>query len=122
MKVLFLDDNKNRIDAAIKLFNGDDLFVAKAASEAILYLSNLDNLDLVMLDHDLGGEAFVDSDREDCGMEVVRWILRTKPKIKRIVIHSWNVPASNVMVSMLGLAGYSVAYKPFAFNISESEG
>lgn len=122
MKILFLDDNEERIKAAKSAFHDDELFVARTASEAILYISNIENLDYVSLDHDLGGEAFVDTGREDCGMEVVRWIIKTRPKFKRIVVHSWNPPAAKSMVLMLKNAGYETAYAPFAFNISEEAG
>lgn len=114
MKILFLDDSDERIRAAKKHFRDDELTVVKTAPETINQLGYDREWDLVMLDHDLGGEAFVDSGRIDCGMEVVRWIIRRRPKIKRIVIHSWNSPAAKGMVGTLRVAGYHVAYKPFS--------
>ncbi|KKM69853.1 hypothetical protein LCGC14_1446560 [marine sediment metagenome] len=114
MNIFFLDDSEERIEVAIKHFGDDDLFIERTASEAIDTLDRIGDWGLVMLDHDLGGEVFVDSGREDCGMEVVRWIVRHRPNIERIVVHSWNSPAAEGMVETLRVAGYHVAYKPFS--------
>lgn len=119
MKVLFLDDSEKRIEAVVVHFGNDEtiyrhLVICKTAVLAIEALNKEEEWDLVMLDHDLGGEVFVHSGRKDCGMEVVRWIIRTRPKIKRIVVHSWNAPAAKSMVSTLKRAGYETTYEPFS--------
>jgi hypothetical protein len=46
-----------------------------------------------MLDHDLGGEIYVDTNYSNTGSEVVRWIEKNKPDIKEIVVHSYNSSA-----------------------------
>ncbi|NGX44890.1 MAG: hypothetical protein K940chlam2_00030 [Chlamydiae bacterium] len=112
MRVLFLDDSTERIERAYEHFDNDDLVVAVSAPSAINELSK-GAFDLVMLDHDLGGETWVESDREDCGMEVVRWIVRNLPKIGRVVVHSWNTVAAPVMVEELMKAGYDARYEFF---------
>lgn len=114
MKILFLDDSEERIETAVRHFRDEEVCITRTASGAIDLLGQEIDFDLVMLDHDLGGEAFVSSGREDCGMEVVRWIVKNKPKIERIVVHSWNSPAAEGMVGTLRMAGYHVAYKPFS--------
>lgn len=68
---------------------------------------------LVSLDHDLNGEVFVDSNRKDCGMEVVRWIVAHKPSIAEIVLHTANPFASRLMEAELRRAGYVVWVSPF---------
>lgn len=113
MKILFLDDSAERIEKAFDNFDGDDLEVVVSAASAIKALKAKGKFDLVMLDHDLGGETWVNSNREDCGMEVVRWIVKKKPKIGRIVVHSWNSVAAPIMVEELKKAGYKATYKPF---------
>jgi len=57
--------------------------------------------------------GFVDSGREDCGMEVVRWCLINKPQVNQFVVHSWNAPAGERMVEDLKNAGYKAVYSPF---------
>lgn len=111
MKVLFLDDNLDRIAAAEKSFRKHELVVEMTADKTIVQLA-AQVFDLVMLDHDLGQQAFVNSDREDCGMEVVRWIEKNHPPIKQVVVHSWN-PVGRIMAERLQAAGYNASYQPF---------
>jgi len=114
MAILFLDDDENRTNQFIKRFsNVEELIAVTTAKEAIEKLSTKDLWDYVFLDHDLGGKVFVDSNREDCGMEVVRWCLVNKPKIDQIIIHTWNEPAGKRMLSDLQNAGYNATYSPF---------
>ena len=65
------------------------------------------------LDHDLGGEVYVDSDRPDTGMEVVRWVEAHRPPVARFVVHSFNGKAAEAMVARLDEAGYAVTRAPF---------
>jgi len=116
--VLFLDDSERRIQIATDFFENlkEDvsLCIAMNAHVAIEYLGLTEEpWELVMLDHDLGGQVYQNSDEENCGMEVVRYIERTRPKIERIVVHSWNAPAGREMQERLQQAGYDTAYQPF---------
>ena len=114
--VLFLDDSEERINKAIEMYKDFDLYVARTASEAIAWLSGIDEWLVVSLDHDLGDEVFVNSNREDCGMEVIRYIesLERKPTISNIIIHSWNLPAAERMEKALRrFYGYDVVRIPF---------
>lgn len=115
--VMFLDDNQNRLIAAIDLYKDvpdGGLRLARTAGEAIAILSGGIEWDVVSLDHDLGGAVFVDSNREDCGMEVVRWIVANKPSVKEFIVHSWNTPAAYEMARKLSDAGYTVILEPFS--------
>ncbi len=117
-RVLFLDDNpaRRRWFGLHGVSFEDQLWFAIDAEGAIKCLSDpihADGFDLVYLDHDLGEETFVDSDRKDCGMEVVRWIVANKPKIGEIVVHTMNTPAGHGMVRALREAGYSACYRSF---------
>jgi len=113
-KILFLDDSEERHDAAKKWHDvyWEDVTWCWTAKEAIDALKNKE-FDIVFLDHDLGGEHFVNSEREDCGMEVVRWIMQNEPVIELIVVHSWNIPAAKRMTENLLDSGYSVSVSPF---------
>ena len=117
-KTLFLDDSEERQEIAQKYFGKywGDVTWAWTTKQAIQALKQ-SSYDLVFLDHDLGGEVFVDSKREDSGMEVVRWIVQNKPQIDTIVIHSWNLPAAKNMELYLRDAGYAVSRTPFSGNI-----
>lgn len=97
-KCLFLDDNKERTKTFLRSVPSSD--TALTAKECIEKLKE-EEYDCVFLDHDLGGEIYVESEREDCGMEVVRWIVENSPKIKKIVIHTCNTPAATEMYNKL---------------------
>jgi hypothetical protein len=111
-RLLFLDDDPARAEA-FQLENPDAVWVQTVA-ECLGKL--VENWDEVHLDHDLGGEVFVDTAREDCGMEVVRWLtLEPRPHLKptRFFIHSHNANASTLMGWQLLAAGFTVKVRPF---------
>lgn len=110
-RVLFLDDNNERGIAFLADHPG--ALWLKTAAGTIEALANGERWDLVSLDHDLGDQVFVDSNRPGCGMEVVRWIIANRPEIDRIVVHSWNYPAASRMTADLQRAGYKVARRMF---------
>ena len=69
--------------------------------------------DWIFLDHDLGGEIFVDTDNKNTGSEVVRWICANKPEIKKVIIHSLNHDAAHYMAMDLIAAEYDALARPF---------
>jgi CheY-like chemotaxis protein len=113
--ILFLDDDHNRIEQFRQHCTW--CTVVETAQEAIDKLSN-EEFNIVFLDHDLGGEQMVSSDREDCGMEVVRWISENKPTIDQIIVHTLNIDAGLQMVSRLKGAGYPTDQVPFLYFFS----
>ena len=117
MNILFLDDDLDR--TKIFLLNVPNAHTAETAMECISVLQSKEKWDYVLLDHDLCGKVFVDSGREDCGMEVVRWIVKNKPIIKQVVVHSFNSVASKEMILRLRDAGYDAI--PVVFYLFNSE-
>ena len=119
---LFLDDDPARADAFLDKF--PDAHWVETAEDCIKALAET-TWDEIHLDHDLEGEWFVDSERNDCGMEVVRW-LTTQPRnhllAAKFVVHTHNHNAAMVMVTQLGLAGYYVLEQPFGSAPAEKAG
>ena len=111
-RVLFLDDDPARGEAFLS-WVPEAVWVQTAAG----CVERLDEpWDEVHLDHDLGGETFVDHDRDDCGMEVVRWLCdEFRPHLQgtRFVVHTHNVNAACAMVFQLQSTGYLVSQSPF---------
>jgi hypothetical protein len=72
-------------------------------------------LEHVFLDHDLGGRTYVHSGREDCGMEVVRFLEKQDAAAYDcdFVVHSWNIPAGKKMTERLNKHGYRAVHHPF---------
>jgi hypothetical protein len=111
-RILFLDDDDLRAEA----FLGDhpQAVWVQTAAECIARLE--EPWDEVHLDHDLGGEQFVDAERDDCGMAVVRWIVvgpKTHLKQTQFFIHSHNMQAATVMGFQMSMSGYKVEIRPF---------
>ena len=117
MNVLFLGDNPTR-HRNFKRHAPYATFVEDVPS-TIAALEN--SWDLVFLDHDLGGEQYVDSSRDDCGMEVVRWIVENKPEIKAIICHTAHSDAGVQMVESLSEAGDDARRISFYRLIFENE-
>ena len=118
--ILFLDDRPERAALFSNRLSGEDrarTIWARTATEAIEALLELGDysFDSIHLDHDLGGVQYQDSRSEESGMEVVRWMEKngTPSKNTKIIIHSWNLPASRRMVERLTDAGYKVQQVPF---------
>jgi hypothetical protein len=111
-RILFLDDDPAR-GVEFMTENPDAVWVETAA-DCISALG--EPWDEVHLDHDLGGEHFVDHDREDCGMEVVRWLCEEpRPHLESclFVIHTHNAGAALAMIFQLEAMGYNVLERPF---------
>lgn len=124
--ILFLDDDPHRAVLAYnRMSEGDrsNTIWCTTAEETIITLWDYrDQLSRVHLDHDLGGKQYVNTKRDDCGMEVVRYlekIYRNKPdefaKLKdtEFIIHTWNAHAGPIMVDRLKKLGLTVRYVPF---------
>ena len=118
-RVLFLDDNPDRTKKFRSWFPSAE--TAETADEIIALLIKGDT-DHLFLDHDLGGEVYVDPDLPNTGMAVVRWIEENKPSIEKIIIHSLNADRAVEMVVRLTLAGYQASRNPFTKLLELMEG
>ena len=111
-RTLFLDDDPTRAETFLAT-NPHAVWVQTVA-ECLARLAEPWNE--VHLDHDLGGEQFVDLSRDDCGMEVVRWLcLESRPHLEptRFFVHSHNPTAAAVMGMQMMMNGYHVEVRPF---------
>ena len=111
-RILFLDDDPARAEVFLAMI--PEAVWVQTADECIARLA--EEWDEVHLDHDLGGEHYVDLSRDDCGMEVVRWLcLQPHPHLKqtRFLIHSHNAVAAGIMVMQIHAAGFQVESRPF---------
>ena len=111
-RVLFLDDDLVRAETFLGLH--PEAVWVQTASECIARLEEA--WDEVHLDHDLGGEQFVDSERDDCGMAVVRWIVespRAHLRKTQFIIHSHNLNAATMMGFQMSMSGHKVEIRPF---------
>lgn len=124
--LLFLDDDPKR---AVLAYNrmpvkdrGETIWCQTAAEAIQTVWDYRDNLTKVSLDHDLGGQQYVNTKREDCGMEIVRFLEKKAHKepeeFKKLegtlfVIHSWNTHAAPIMQDRLSKIGLNSVWIPF---------
>lgn len=118
--IVFLDDDPNRAALQFQRMNERDqqrTFWVQTVPETIQMLKDYtQRLDIVSLDHDLGGETYVHLAREDCGMEVVRWLEKRPAELYshvRFIVHTWNESAGIKMTRRLRKKGYRVIRVPF---------
>lgn len=114
-RILLLDDDRSRIEAFRRWIERLSLAATavETAEECIEQLKS-GVWDLVLLDHDLSGETYVDSTRSDTGMEVVRW-LQSVSEVRHgaFIVHSMNEVAAAAMYFDLQELGCSVEQVPF---------
>lgn len=112
--ILFLDDDHRRI-AQFRSITAKlpcEVTIVETADECIARLGER-SFDVVLLDHDLGGETYCDSSREDCGMEVVRWLKKNRGEHGGFICHSMNAIAATTMYFELASMGYRVEQAVF---------
>jgi hypothetical protein len=122
--IIILEDDDNRIKKFVALFPSAqivktakeciDILDRQVARQAMSFSNKI--CDLLMLDHDLSGEIYVDPNSENTGSEVVRWIEKYKPYINEIIVHSYNHPAAMVMTETLISCGYDAKRIPFNYD------
>jgi hypothetical protein len=120
LRRLFLDDDPDRASAFLEAH--PDAVWVQTVPECVEKLA--ESWDEVHLDHDLGGEHFVQVDRDDCGMEVVRWLIlapRKHLRRTRFTIHSHNIAAAFEMAMRLQAVGFWVEARPFGVELTEGE-
>jgi hypothetical protein len=111
LRILFLDDFSERSAEFLALVPHGHW--VETAADCIARLA--EPWDVVFLDHDLGGMAFVDPREEDTGSGVVRWVVAQRPAVGRFIVHSLNQGAAEQMVADLQAAGYPAEYRPGAW-------
>jgi CheY-like chemotaxis protein len=115
MKVLFLDDDKERIKKARPLFIGHNLTVVENEKDAVAELDKI-TFELVSLDHDMAGCQMVPSG-PGTGFEVAEFIasLDRAKQPKYIILHSFNEDGCKNMYKVLESANSKLNIKILAF-------
>lgn len=93
MKALLLEDDKNRIKEFVQRFL-DKQWSWDAVDTANQCIEKLKTVkyDIIFLDHDLGGETYVDLSNKNTGSEVARFWNKTENinKDSIVIVHSYN--------------------------------
>lgn len=102
MRILILEDDGYRVNNFIELLYNHDLDITESAYQAVSLLESK-LYDLILLDHDLG-------EGNGSGTTVSSFLkaYRDNPNNEALIlIHSWNVPASNNMLKDLPNAAWA---------------
>ncbi len=122
-RILFLDDIQERHDKFRGMSIGYVVDYVWTATEAIEKLANKElEYDAVCLDHDLGGEYYVDSeDPRGTGYTVAKWVeencesAEINRRIKQFLIHSHNDAGARRMHQALAQTDVPTRRIPFGF-------
>jgi DNA-binding response OmpR family regulator len=106
MRILILEDDSTRVSNFIELLHKHILDITENAYDAIDYLDQY-NYDLILLDHDLG-------EGNGSGSLVAAYLAQMNWYNPTIIIHSWNIAASNAMIGYLPNA-YQAPYNTESF-------
>lgn len=113
MKILILEDNPNRMlvfRTHLKDHEIDHFETAWLANEALK--KNI--YDIIYLDHDLGGQVYVDYDTiNGTGTDTALVIPKTENRNARIVIHTHNPAGAQRMINIFKNNKIDHAYIPF---------
>lgn len=115
MRALFLDDDEVRHNLLREnsIGNGYDTRHVKTVAQALKALSMVE-FDFVSLDHDLGGNTFVDPSKEETGLDVARYISKMENPPPCVRVHSFNPEGAKEMVKVLKEGkSRTVYYQPF---------
>ena len=115
MKVFVLEDDPNRIETIKNRFGkkANFIFTVNIQEAKEKFNPVNENYDLIMLDHDLGGQVYVDSKENNTGAEFCRWILKNKFNLPQVIIHSHNIVGAEIMEEYLIKGGHNVLKIPF---------
>jgi DNA-binding response OmpR family regulator len=90
MFVFILEDNPDRMKKFHKELTGHRIHHAETAKEGMDPIE-MNRYDVLLLDHDLGGEVFVDSDFHNTGYKLAQFIAVSDRNSKTpCIIHSCN--------------------------------
>jgi CheY-like chemotaxis protein len=113
MRIFILEDDTERRTPVFRAnLIGHELVFAETAAQAIKILG-MREFDLIFLDHDLGGQQWVDPNDKNTGSEVTRWMVEEMSKCPTVIIHSLNSPAAQAMKHRLLNNGFDAHYIPW---------
>lgn len=105
MKIFILDDSRLRQNNLFRLlnkkFDGPKIFQAYSRDEAIEMLEKHQRFDIIFLDHDLGGEVYVNSSEYNTGFWVAKYIADNKIGYGQIILHTLNFSGAVIMLNLL---------------------
>jgi hypothetical protein len=99
MKVFILEDDLNRMETFNKVLKDHRICHAETVEDAKVLFEKEQPFDLILLDHDLGGEMFVNSDLPNTGFQFTKFLAERKASVSKsqIIFHTMNRPGAEKM-------------------------
>lgn len=115
MKIFILEDNQQRIEWFQDFFDqiSDDVKYVTTAEDGKQMVTS-EKFDVIFLDHDLGGQVYVDSQNDNTGYQVALKMINGQQECP-VVVHSLNSIGANNIVEYLNTNAYknNVVRAPF---------
>jgi hypothetical protein len=113
MKILILEDNPTRQEKFKTLFKNQDYLIVDNILDA-MRACKCNDFKVMLLDHDLGNQIWVDSNEANTGYSFVKWLIGNQlQKDSLIYIHSMNPIGANLMLNLLLDNGYGGIWIPY---------
>lgn len=101
MKIFILEDDSNRMVKFRRELIGHQIDHAKTAEEGSNLIGS-NKYDLIFLDHDLGGKQMVDSNNENTGYQLAKFIAKSmENKTTPCIVHSCNPAGAHNITHIL---------------------
>lgn len=109
MRLFILEDYEERTHWFSSVFLLDEMVLCNQAGLAMELLRTV-KFDVILLDHDLCGDAYVPSDHPNTGFTVVKGLWTTINRDTPVVVHSHNPEGADRMMDILGARGHRIPF------------
>ncbi len=112
LRFFVLEDHPYRVEAFKAVLHGHDVTYAIDVREGIDTF--VPPYDVILLDHDLGGEELVNSEEPNTGYQFAKWLVEHQSRLKGsacVIVHSWNGPGADDIAWLLMGDGWTVMKK-----------
>ena len=103
--IFVLEDNLSRIALFYQLlhrkFPRMEITHTEFAEEAKKLILKKSYWDIVLLDHDLGGQSYVDSENENTGYQFLKFFKEKEIKFGQLIYHTQNPAGGHNMLSIM---------------------
>lgn len=101
MKVLVLEDSPARIEIFKKKLKDHDVYYFDNVKQATQAIELLGPFDYYFIDHDLDDKVYVDSEEENTGYQLAKYMAENNATYETVIIHSMNSVGSENIKNVL---------------------
>lgn len=111
MDIFILEDDDNRIKIFKEKLKEHKLDIFKDVNDDSIKAIQDNLYGVIFLDHDLGGKVYVDSQEENTGFQMCRYLNKGRNNDSQIIIHSHNpVGAINIFNALRSRNKYRLPF------------